>query len=241
MSDSGIDAQRRLEAWRAHGADRVDPLRFARIEALARRTAGERGAVRALLDARLAQLFDAYAADVARMPSHATFGGASSTEPDATQGVMTTLLQHLERETAGRDDRSAHASAGARAAAAAATSSESVDGPASDAVGGAPRGADMLDELRRASRRARTESQMRQALQDAPANAGPLNSSSLVHRALNLMRDAAPGYLLPFMAYVDALASLEGMGLHDAQAADALPASASGAKRPRGKPRTRRS
>ena len=52
------DARTTLDAWRAAGADRIDPLRFAAIDALARRIAKlsseEEGEFRRLLDARLA-------------------------------------------------------------------------------------------------------------------------------------------------------------------------------------------
>ena len=39
MSDAGLEAQARLDAWRAQGDDRADPVHAARIEALARRAA----------------------------------------------------------------------------------------------------------------------------------------------------------------------------------------------------------
>ncbi|GHA75294.1 hypothetical protein GCM10007067_10510 [Lysobacter bugurensis] len=87
---------------------------------------------------------------------------------------------------------------------------------------------------------ARAESQLREALEEAPENAGPLNSASLVHRALTLMREVSPEYLAPFMAYVDALAWLEGMDMHSASAATASPAGAGSNKRSRAKPRARR-
>lgn len=224
MSDSGIDAQARLQAWRAQGAERVDPVRFARIDALARRAADQRGTVRALLDARLAELVEAYAADLATATTDAGRDGRPAGASASSGSALSALLEHVARGAAARGAVRDDPAAAAPHATSAAT----------------PSARGMLDDVRRASARARTESQMRQALQDVPENAGPLNSSSLVHRALNLMRDATPGYLLPFMAYVDTLAWLEGMGLHDAQAAAAAPASASGAKRPRAKARNRR-
>lgn len=55
----------------------------------------------------------------------------------------------------------------------------------------------------------RTEEQLRRALSPAPADAGPLNSVTLVHRTLVLMRGESPGYLRHFTAYVDALACLQ--------------------------------
>ncbi len=86
----------------------------------------------------------------------------------------------------------------------------------------------------------RAESQVREALVQAPENAGPLNSASLVHRALTLMRGASPEYLQSFMAYVDALAWVEGLGIHEAYATKTTAPSAAGAGRSRGKPRNRR-
>ncbi|WP_237173873.1 DUF2894 domain-containing protein [Paracandidimonas lactea] len=51
--------------------------------------------------------------------------------------------------------------------------------------------------------------QLRQALANAPENAGPLNSSSVVHRAIVLMRELSPGYLQHFLAHLDALSWME--------------------------------
>jgi hypothetical protein len=47
------------------------------------------------------------------------------------------------------------------------------------------------------------------ALAAGPANAGPLNSQSLMLQALQAMREIAPDYLNRFMAYADALQWLE--------------------------------
>lgn len=93
-----------------------------------------------------------------------------------------------------------------------------------------------LDGLRRASAGARARSQVRQALEQAPQDAGPLNSAQLVHRALVLMRDVSPDYLQAFMGYVDTLAWLDGMAAPDATG----PASPSPARRPRAKSARRR-
>lgn len=74
-------ASARLDAWRATGAHRVDPVRFGFIEALARRAAVQQGLARRILDAKLNALLTAYAEAVERRqstaaktppPSHAT-------------------------------------------------------------------------------------------------------------------------------------------------------------------------
>lgn len=55
-------AQFQLAAWHAEGAQRADPVRFAVIEAMARRAARHQGAARAVIDARLARLLADYGA-----------------------------------------------------------------------------------------------------------------------------------------------------------------------------------
>ena len=62
MSSDGsrVDARAALDAWRASGADRVNPLRFHLIDALDRRAAAYGGQARQRLDERLAGLIQAY-------------------------------------------------------------------------------------------------------------------------------------------------------------------------------------
>jgi Protein of unknown function (DUF2894) len=57
--------------------------------------------------------------------------------------------------------------------------------------------------------RLRAEQRLRQALQQVPAQAGPLNSSHLVHQMLREMHQLSPAYLDAFMAHVDTLLRLE--------------------------------
>jgi hypothetical protein len=95
----------------------------------------------------------------------------------------------------------------------------------------------MLDEFQRLWSRVRTESQLRQSLAPVPENAGPLNSSALVHRALGVMRDVSPGYLQHFLGYVDDLAWMERVGERGAPSNDGAPQPATIGKRVRKKPR----
>ena len=55
-----------LDDWRLTGADRVAPLRFARIAALQARATTRDGEARRLLDAKLGPLIEAYAREVAQ-------------------------------------------------------------------------------------------------------------------------------------------------------------------------------
>lgn len=96
-----------------------------------------------------------------------------------------------------------------------------------------------LDAFRRIWSSLRTERQLRQSLEHAPTNAGPLNSAALVARSITLMRDVSPGYLQHFLAYVDDLAWMEQLQATRAfTGSDTAPAVAT-KKRAR-KPRTRR-
>jgi hypothetical protein len=104
---------------------------------------------------------------------------------------------------------------------------------AGDGIPNAPSFAasDMLKEFRKLWSRLRTDSQMRQSLQQVPTNAGPLNSSALVHRAVNLMHDISPGYLQHFLSYVDDLTWLEQMNVTAPQVHQDVPTAASTRKR----------
>ena len=77
------------------------------------------------------------------------------------------------------------------------------------APGPSPVAPSALTEAREVWAQVRTDSQLRASLHDVPADAGPLNSGMLVHRALHLMRAASPGYLQHFIAYADTLSSLQ--------------------------------
>ncbi|WP_088500443.1 DUF2894 domain-containing protein [Burkholderia ubonensis] len=188
MNRDATRARAMLDAWRASGADRLDPVRFHRIDALERRAAGHDGDARRLLDARLDALLAGYAGDIER--------AGDANEPDdvaqarPASGALAGLVTHIARDA--QADRAG------------------ID-PA------------LIEYFRETWSKVRTEKQYRQALDQVPRNAGPLNSSSLVHRSLSLMRDLSPGYLQQFLSYVDALAWLEDLAGGGAQAEKEAP------------------
>jgi hypothetical protein len=57
--------------------------------------------------------------------------------------------------------------------------------------------------------RLRADQRLRQALAQVPAMAGPLNSSHVMNRTLQAMRELSPEYLDAFMLHVDTLLWLE--------------------------------
>jgi len=210
-----------LDAWRERGADRFDPIRFHFIEALDRRAAGHSGEARRLLDDRLSKLIEVYADDLERAASKAVGSGsgsgtaASSSEP--ARGELAGLIDYI----------ASHAPA---------------DGSSPAAGNPAPRRPsypelEALEYFRETWSKVRSEKQLRQSLKKAPGNAGPLNSSSLVHRSLSLMRELSPGYLQQFLSYVDALSWMEQMNGGGALPAKDAPRAATARKSARGKAR----
>lgn len=202
---SGGMAAATLQAWRERGADRLDPVGFHFIEALARRAAAQAGAARARLDARLAQLLEGYAARLAAADSIAegndTAGAAVPAQQDAAapaagaaaakpapRGPLAQLAAYLAYPGAPGDDADALAAQARR-----------------DAYPDLP----VLDELRLIWSGLSADRQVRQSQEQVHKNAGPLNSNQLVHRALSLMRELSPGYLQQFVAYTEALAWME--------------------------------
>ncbi|UKE74191.1 DUF2894 domain-containing protein [Xanthomonas graminis] len=232
MRDNATSASELFGAWRQRHAERLDPLRLRFIEALARRADAHQGEARRLLEQKLSALLDAYAADLARMPAAtdadadgdcAVAGGDSDADadaaPTASASARSPLGDLLQRFASGAT-HDPHTAANAMP----------------------PQSAQQLpalDNARRLWTELRSRSQLRQSLQQAPADAGPLNSGVLVHRALALMRSLSPGYLQQFLAYVDALSWLQ--QLHDAGALATphKPDAAIGKKPTRGKPRKR--
>ncbi|WP_418628871.1 DUF2894 domain-containing protein [Achromobacter dolens] len=191
-----------LQAWRERGDDRLDPVGFQFIEALARRAAAHAGAARARLDERLAQLLQAYAAriTVASAANAAAEGlvddGAT---PDASpapamavpkpaRGPLAELAAYLAYPGAPGEDPDAIAAQARR-----------------DAYPDMP----VLDGLREIWSGLSADRQVRQSQEQVHKNAGPLNSNQLVHRALSLMRELSPGYLQQFVIYTETLAWME--------------------------------
>ncbi|RKE37575.1 hypothetical protein B0G76_3838 [Paraburkholderia sp. BL23I1N1] len=206
------DARATLDAWRERGADRLDPIRFHFIEALDRRAADHSGEARRLLDDRLSKLVEAYADDLERAVSEAVddcTGTGTGTAAPSSQPAHGALTGLI-------DYIANHAPATRR--------------PAYPEL-------EALDYFRETWSKVRSEKQLRQSLKKAPGNAGPLNSSSLVHRSLSLMSELSPGYLQQFLSYVDALSWMEQINGGGALPAKDAPRAATAKKSARSKTR----
>ena len=215
MSDMSDMSQPTMAAWRAQGAQHVDPVRFRYLEALARRAAAHEGAARQALDCKLAQALadygarldqarsaarDALAQQIRRFPDAAAslhrlhaqgdfkaqHGLAAQLAERADGGPLAALVRHLDRPgPAPQETGRAH------------TAPPRMPTP--------PAELRALQQFRSTWARLHVDQQMTRSLAQAPANPGPLNSQLLVLRSLKLMRDISPGYLQCFLSQMDTL------------------------------------
>jgi len=66
-----------------------------------------------------------------------------------------------------------------------------------------------VDYFQKTWSRLSTGLRLQQSKRQVPENAGPLNSSHLIHRSLLLMQERSPGYLQHFLSYIDTLSWME--------------------------------
>jgi hypothetical protein len=203
------DAARAIAALRALGAQRLDPVRFCRIEALARRSGGHQGDTRRLLDDQLAMLLAACGRHIEQAVHAQARAAATAPQRAPQRDTLADLLAHLNRHnadanpTAGRDP---------------------ADAPA-------PAELKTVRYFRHTWSRLRVGQRMAQSLAGVPGNAGPLNTQRLLHQALTAMRDTSPDYVLRFMSHVETLLWLESASPASAPAKKEAPRAAR-AKKP---------
>ncbi|WP_225043048.1 DUF2894 domain-containing protein [Xanthomonas campestris] len=229
MSRTASSTQAQLEQWRAQGADQRDPVRFHLMQTLQARAATQPPAVRQVLEDKLAALVTAYAQ--ALQPAQVSEAIPAPAEPAAAPKSRARNKRSAAPAPAPVSARQALSALLTQMAGHTALLSDSSTGNAAHA----PQFPELpaLDDFRRTWATVRTASQVRQSLQDAPADAGPLNSSVLVHRCISLMRAQAPGYLQHFLAYVDALSWMEQLQHGGALANEAPAPTLPGKKRSR--------
>lgn len=196
--DSRASVRAVLDAWRQQHANRLDPMRFHFIEALESRASGHDGEVRRILDEKLSKLLGAYACDLEREQSKAGPLDDAETPSETARSALGGLLEHIDSHRSRVMMGEAGAANGAVVGADDSAPSFSAELPA-------------LLEFRKIWAKLRTESQLRQSLEQVPTNAGPLNSGVLVHRAITQMRELSPGYLQHFLSYIDNLSWMEQM------------------------------
>lgn len=173
-----------IASLRRAGADRFDPVRLHYLQVLAHRASGHQGRVKRILDGKLAQALAALRErfEQAQCDAKDTIATLKESDHLASLGdLVRYLAQH---------------------------SQENVDG-------GFDGNAGLRSELkttryfRNTWSKLSVHKQVTQALDQAPKNAGPINSHMLVLRSLAKMRDISPDYLNRFTSYADTLLCLD--------------------------------
>ncbi len=210
---------------RAQGADQLAPLRFAFIEALARRSSAHQGEARRILDEKLAQAVAAYADDLkATAPRTSTDESlapvgtcpAEPSQPASSQSALSELLKHLAHQQPQK--------------------SKLADNPWHAAPPQMSQShLNTLTHLRKTWTQLSAAQRVKHALASTPSKAGPLNSLQLVHRSLLLMRDVSPAYLQHFVVTIDALSWAEQLHSGHSPMGHPVATSAPRSKTPRGK------
>jgi len=204
--DPGLDPVAVVEAWRARGASKADPVGFGVIVALARRAAAQQGLARQLMLRRVQVLLAAHAA----APPAATRVRAAVDERamrQAALGGLSELVDRLGRAPAAPEPVPDRASKPRWPDVARQADSPK---PAVHRPQARPTGSlKAVTAFKGTWSRLRAEQRLRQTLDQVPAMAGPLNSSHVVNRALQALHGLSPAYLDAFMSHVDTLLWLE--------------------------------
>lgn len=165
---------------REAGADRRDPVRFHFILALARRTAAQQGRVREILEARLAAVVADYGQRADTPGNDVGVVGDIGQRPPLGE-----LVRYIEQLTPASAEDGLSGKAGFRAE------------------------LKSVRDFRNTWSKLSVDQQVARAIDQAPENAGPLNSQFLVLQSLTAMREISPDYLNRYMSYVDTLLCLD--------------------------------
>jgi hypothetical protein len=194
LMDQTPDFSLQIAALRLAGADQFDRVQFHYLEVLVHRLGAQRASVKRILADKL----------VAALASFKERFEQAQRKAGAFTGVMPGVAlseSNDRRESLGDLARSI-----------AQHSPEYVDADLDDSV---ERNVALRPELktlrhfRNTWSKLSVDKQLTQALDQAPRNAGPVNSHMLVLRSLALMRDISPDYLNRFMSYADTLLCLD--------------------------------
>ncbi|MEO7106857.1 MAG: DUF2894 domain-containing protein [Rhodoferax sp.] len=176
----------KLGPLRQAGADRLDPVRFHYIEALASRANAHQGSVKRILNGKLDAAVTALRQRIELVQRDAEAVPATAVAQPPQRETLGDLVRHMAQHTAHTSDNTAGALATMQRAE-----------------------LKSVRYFRNTWSKLSAEKQVTQALGKAPKNAGPINSHVVALRSLALMRDTSPDYLNRFMSYVDTLMCLE--------------------------------
>jgi hypothetical protein len=212
--DSSADFNALIVSLRSAGADRFDPVRLHYIEVLAQRASAHQGNVKRMLETRIEQALAAFKErfDQARCDASEAVAQSVQQYPHAANDLQRLFaagdFKELQRLFTTLKAREQCASLSALLRQLEQHAPDNADARLAENAG--PRSElKAIRNFRNTWAKLSVDKQVAQALEQAPKNAGPINSHMLVLRSLALMRDISPGYLNRFMSYADTLLCLD--------------------------------
>ena len=212
--DAFSDFNALIASLRTAGAGQFDPVRFHYIEVLADRAIAHQGSVKRLLDAKLTQALAAFKErfELAQCDARETVARSVQQYPHAANDLQKLFaagdFQGMRRFIAILKANEQCASLGALVRQLEQHSPEHTHARLEGNTGTRSE-LKAIRKFRNTWSKLSVDRQVTQALEQAPKNAGPINSHMLVLRSLALMRDISPDYLNRFMSYTDTLLCLE--------------------------------
>lgn len=212
--DASSDFNALIDTLRRAGAGRFDPVRLHYLEVLAKRAITHRGNVRRMLDARLAHAITGLKErfDLARRNAQESITRSVQQYPHAADELQQRFeagdFRQLQQLIATLEAGEECASLGALVRQLEQHAPDRADACSAGNAGARPE-LKAIRNFRNTWSKLSADKQVAQALEQAPKNAGPINSHMLVLRSLALMRDISPDYLNRFMSYADTLLSLD--------------------------------
>ena len=189
LASSAPDWCAQIAALRQRGGAEREQVRLHYLDLLVARAQTQQDPVKRLLEAKLTRALQELQSRLDQTQPPSAQDGAQAAGAASAMSPLRALVHTLS-----------HSNADSRGSADAVT--QSTDATARPEL-------KSVRNFRKTWSRLSTDKQLRQALDQAPKNAGPINSHMLVLRSLALMRDISPDYMNRFMSYADALLCLE--------------------------------
>jgi hypothetical protein len=188
-----FDGARQIADLRESGACLLDPVRFHYIEVLSARAEAQQGQVKNILENKLALAVADFSSRLAQVQlieqqqiqSTAENSVALQDHPTVRGESLGELVRSMAQAEPEKGRLGLHETV--------------ATGPELKSV----------RLFRSTWSKLSADKQLNAALDQAPKNAGPINSHMLVLRSLALMRDISPDYLNRFISYADTLVHLE--------------------------------
>lgn len=234
--ESSPDFSAMIASLRTAGAHRFDPVRLHYIEVLAKRALAQQGSVRRILEAKLAQALAAFRErfDLAQQDAREAVAQNVQQYPHTAKDLQQLFDSGDFKSLKGLIGKlKANEQCASLSALVHRLEQHSVDNVEVRLEGNAGSRSELksIRKFRNTWSKLSVDKQVAKALEQAPKNAGPINSHMLVLRSLTLMRDISPDYLNRFMSYADTLLCLDQGGEKEKPATPKKPRAARAAKK----------